>query len=485
MTSKLSSSNKFIQLINANLIKFIISFSLIFFHNFAFSQCKPILSLHFSGNTQDQSGNNDHGMLNGVSNNPILTNDRYNNPKSAYQFGGYYNQNWILVPNSPSLALGKSVSLSLWFKQCSFAGMDGNGRFAQNGYFQLISKAGDGITAEPGIWCGTGTDNTGLLRVGFNNRNGQSGPINFAEDTTVTCFDTCEWVHMVVVVNNNLWSMYFNGRLQKQKRINNANFIEANNRDLVIGRMLGGGTIWYPFNGVIDDINLYNCAIDQNTIDSLYGDYSDPLQSSAEARSNKVLYCIGDSLILTADTRKNATYSWTGPNGYSSANQNNTIPAITQQNIGKYILTVRVGNCSISRDTIEIKLDKCIKSCIGPEISLNTGRDPVSGALLSNNTEDKYWLIVSVKNAYVEPGYTLPYHPFVTPTIGPYYSTSNSRYLSFSKTNCQSGQQPTGPQDPEIVMARHFITVMPDSFRVKIQFLVDNYILDSINKCDS
>ena len=138
MTSKLSSSNKFIQLINANLIKFIISFSLIFFHNFAFSQCKPILSLHFSGNTQDQSGNNDHGMLNGVSNNPILTNDRYNNPKSAYQFGGYYNQNWILVPNSPSLALGKSVSLSLWFKQCSFAGMDGNGRFAQNGYFQLI-----------------------------------------------------------------------------------------------------------------------------------------------------------------------------------------------------------------------------------------------------------------------------------------------------------------------------------------------------------
>jgi gliding motility-associated-like protein len=457
-------------------LKLAMLFTLVSISYLAISQCKPIISLQFKGNALDDSGNNNNGILGGVLNKPILTQDRFNNPNSAYLFGGFYNQNWISVPNSPSLKFSKSLSLSLWFKQCSFAGMDGNGKYAAYGYFQLFSKAGDGITAEPGIWCGTGTDNTGLLHVNFNNRNGQRGPINFAEDTTVTCFDTCEWVHLVVVINDDIWKMYFNGKLQKEKRIYDADFTEANSRDLVIGRMLGGGNIWYPFNGVIDDVNLYNCAIDQNIIDSLYGDYSDPLQSSAVARANKTSICPGDSLYLKADQRINASYSWTGPNGFISSNLNVIIPNFKQINSGKYILTVRVGNCSISRDTIEIKLENCIKSCLGPALSLNTGRDPLTGSLLSDFSEDKYWLITSIKNAYLEPGRILPYHPFVTPTIGPYYNTTNSKYLSFSKTNCQAGQPATGPLDPEIVMARNFITVRPDSFRVKIQFLVDNYI---------
>lgn len=114
-------------------------------------QCVPVASYPFNGNADDVSGNLNHGILGGETNNPALTTDRYGVPNSAYEFGGYYNKNWIQVPNSPTLQFGNTMSFSLWFQQCSFAGMDGWGSYSPNGSFVMISKAGDGIAANPGF----------------------------------------------------------------------------------------------------------------------------------------------------------------------------------------------------------------------------------------------------------------------------------------------------------------------------------------------
>ena len=98
-----------------------------------FSQCLPVACFPFNGNANDVSGHNNNGILAGVSANPVLTTDRFDNPNSAYQFGGYYNPNWIKVPNSPSLRFTDKLSVSLWFKQCSFDGMNGYGSHVPEG----------------------------------------------------------------------------------------------------------------------------------------------------------------------------------------------------------------------------------------------------------------------------------------------------------------------------------------------------------------
>lgn len=57
--------------------------------------------------------------------------------------------------------------------------------------------------------------------------------------------------------------------------------------------------------------------------------------------------CVGDNLDLWADDVSNATYAWTGPNGFNSTQQNPTIPNVGLQHAGDYELVISVnGNQS-------------------------------------------------------------------------------------------------------------------------------------------
>ncbi len=56
--------------------------------------------------------------------------------------------------------------------------------------------------------------------------------------------------------------------------------------------------------------------------------------------------CIGDSLILTSNAIPACTYQWTGPNGFTSSNQNVIIPNTTSGNAGIYTLTIAKNGCS-------------------------------------------------------------------------------------------------------------------------------------------
>jgi hypothetical protein len=53
-------------------------------------------------------------------------------------------------------------------------------------------------------------------------------------------------------------------------------------------------------------------------------------------------YCAGGTISLTASTIADATYSWTGPNGYTSTAQNPTIPNATTAMSGTYSVTATV-----------------------------------------------------------------------------------------------------------------------------------------------
>jgi len=56
--------------------------------------------------------------------------------------------------------------------------------------------------------------------------------------------------------------------------------------------------------------------------------------------------CSGSSIYLTAGTTAGASYSWTGPNGFTSSLQNPVINNATAANAGTYAATITVGQCT-------------------------------------------------------------------------------------------------------------------------------------------
>ena len=76
---------------------------------------------------------------------------------------------------------------------------------------------------------------------------------------------------------------------------------------------------------------------------------------TATAGANATDICEGDDIELTANTIGGATYSWTGPNGFNSTDQNPTIPNATGANAGVYSLIITLGGCS-SANTAEVTI---------------------------------------------------------------------------------------------------------------------------------
>jgi hypothetical protein len=65
-------------------------------------------------------------------------------------------------------------------------------------------------------------------------------------------------------------------------------------------------------------------------------------------------YGIGGTITLTASTIDGATYLWTGPNGFSSTEQNPTIPNATLAMAGDYSITVIAGGCTSDAGTTTV-----------------------------------------------------------------------------------------------------------------------------------
>ena len=62
-------------------------------------------------------------------------------------------------------------------------------------------------------------------------------------------------------------------------------------------------------------------------------------------------YCVGETIHLTANGQTGASYSWTGPNGFSSTQQNPTIHNCTMAHSGTYTCTISIGSATNSATT--------------------------------------------------------------------------------------------------------------------------------------
>ncbi|MBI4944760.1 MAG: PKD domain-containing protein, partial [Bacteroidetes bacterium] len=105
------------------------------------------------------------------------------------------------------------------------------------------------------------------------------------------------------------------------------------------------------------------------------------------AGSNSPL-CSGQTLSLTANTISGVTYSWNGPNGFTSALQNPTLAIATTADAGTYSVTALVPGCGISpAGTVSVTINQVPSAptagsnstvCSGQDLSLTA--NSVGGA---------------------------------------------------------------------------------------------------------
>src|SRR5207244_1021242 len=101
-------------------------------------------------------------------------------------------------------------------------------------------------------------------------------------------------------------------------------------------------------------------------------------------------YCEGATIALFTPTVSGATYSWAGPNGFTSAVQNPTRPSAAAADAGTYSVTVTVNGCTSAAGTTNVVVNPAPATptasnggpyCEGATISLST--PTVSGATYS------------------------------------------------------------------------------------------------------
>lgn len=81
---------------------------------------------------------------------------------------------------------------------------------------------------------------------------------------------------------------------------------------------------------------------------------SNPAAPAAPGASSNSPVCQGSTINLFATTLSGGTYAWTGPNGFSSSQQNPTISNAQNVNAGSYSVTVSLNNCVSAAGTTSV-----------------------------------------------------------------------------------------------------------------------------------
>ncbi len=203
----------------------------------------------FNGNTNDESGNNNNGVING---NITLSTDRTGATNRAYTFNG----GTLVVAHRPYLTINQnnSFTVSFWVNKSGtqnpvhIIGKRGAG--AQQFNWQIAQHT------TPGGFPGGGLVFTGVV-------NSTSTGIDYTGVTDPT-IAVGKWEHIVGMFENGKWSLYKNGILVAQ-RINSIIPNDTGSPSMEFGNCGG----WGAFIGQIDEVRIYNRSLTLNEIEFL------------------------------------------------------------------------------------------------------------------------------------------------------------------------------------------------------------------------
>ena len=206
------------------------------------SQSGLIAYYPFNGNATDESGNNNNGTVFGA----ILVADRHGIGNSAYRFDG--NSGYIDCGNAQILKIaGKGMTISVWIN------INGNGR--NWGRIVLGGAVNTSYTL-----CKSDPEDRILWRL------------TGIGEITSSVLDRNKWHHVVASYDGVKMSIDIDGNLNVSS--NAQGNIYTNSKSIVIGgEDENHGGMSSCFDGVIDDVIIYNRALPPEEISLLYKEY--------------------------------------------------------------------------------------------------------------------------------------------------------------------------------------------------------------------
>lgn len=335
-----------------NVLIFFFSFSLILIITNVKAQVNLNLGLagywNFNGNANDASGNNNNGTVFGAT----LTTDSWGNANGAYYFNGI--NSWIQVQNSPTLNFN-SNSFSVY------------ALINVQGYYQGPCH-GNSI-----IGRGASDNNPGAFHIryldGYYTGGGNCAnpiPDTLHENFVAGCNNVFSpsivppqyiqnntWYCVIAVNDGTHLKVYVNGVLNYDATLQ-GNFTTST-EDIFIGRHNSGA---YPYwmKGILDELRLYNRALNMQEIDSLCSYNPNPPVLADTIISDFSYYYpnICDSTIIqfvdlsSAINSNIISWDWNFGDGNTSVLQN---PSHNYLNTGTYNVSLVVSNNFFHTDT--------------------------------------------------------------------------------------------------------------------------------------
>ncbi|HEY9176783.1 MAG TPA: hypothetical protein VIN07_03790, partial [Flavipsychrobacter sp.] len=165
--------------------------------------------------------------------------------------------------------------------------------------------------------------------------------------------------------------------------------------------------------------NIYGCNISDTTIVTVT---QAPLPITASSNN---LFCESDTLYLSANntTPSGATYSWTGPNNFTSNQQNPVLPSTTSAASGSYIVTADRLGCKVA-DTVTVTVKPLPTFTATSNTPVCTGNNLLFGVNSSFTGVSYSWAGPGGFNASIP-----------TPFISNAISTNSGTYIATATLN--------------------------------------------------
>ncbi len=267
--------------------------------------CPNVADYEFTGNTNDASSYN----LRATDAGATLAEDRFGNLNSAYSFNGTSN---YISCDTNNRGITSAVTLSAWIKTTSA----NNGNFIA-GKYSWSEDRGYAISVN-------------YNKVKIEGRNGLE--IFQASGMSTTTVTDGQW-HLVTGVFRSAgrWEIWVDGVLENDSTFTNPNPQLASNQPFVVGYYAEDKTNY--FEGAIDEVKLWNCALDSAAIASMYSVPPVPCPTIADYEfngntndaSSYNITATNEGATLAPDRfgNPNSAYSFNGTSNYITADTNN------------------------------------------------------------------------------------------------------------------------------------------------------------------
>ena len=221
----------------------------------------------FNGNANDESGNGNNGSVNGA----LITDDRNGNQNSAYNFNV---NNWsfgsggdnIYIPYNSSFNFTE-FTISAWIKRTS------SGSTISPQFLSIVRRYQYGYNNPNGeTWVleiAHGTSPTGSVLYGTVIEQSPSPANNFYAQSNLTV-PLNQWCHIIMTYSQNTISLYINNQLVGTASDTSININTVGNSGISIGLSEQANGQWNPFDGSIDDIGIWNRALNAQEVTALF-----------------------------------------------------------------------------------------------------------------------------------------------------------------------------------------------------------------------